>query len=283
MKEKTKSIIIIICFATILFIPIGLALMWTTTKWKTKIKVILTSLLGVFYISGVLFLLFFEPSKPNPDSLTVPIQLSENYSPEDALISTNGKNTISQDEAENTNSRKKTKKSQKNDSSEERLPKSLQKNKGNSGRLVYSILFFLFMLFLVIWQNIKNKNKPHYENPYVDTSKYKLPLSDDAKLPMVHFLNLRLNKDEKITFATQTTQKDNEGDFVITNQRVLIMNKSENIEFPLKVLTAVSSVTDSVMLLTSGERKYYIFMPESELKYALAVLRWCYKKMSENE
>lgn len=283
MKEKTKSIIIIICLASILFIPIGLALMWTTTKWKTKIKVILTSLLGVFYILGILFLLFFEPSKQNQDSLTIPIQISETASSEDALISTNGKNTVSQNQDINDNSHKKQKKSQKNDNSEERLPKSLRKNKGNSGRLIYSILFFLFMLFLIIWQNIRNNNKPHYENPYVDTSKYKLPLSDDAKLPMVHYLNISLNKDEKITFATQTNQKDNEGDFVITNQRVLITNKSENIEFPLKVLTAVSSVTDSVMLLTSGDRKYYIFMPESELKYALAVLRWCYKKMSENE
>jgi hypothetical protein len=138
------------------------------------------------------------------------------------------------------------------------------------------------MLFLIIWQNIRNNRKPHYENPYVDTNKYKLPLSDDAKIPIVHFLKLRLNKEEKIIFATETNQKDNEGDLIITNQRVVIMDKTQNVEFPLGVLTAVSSVTDTVMLLTSGDRKYYVFMPESQLKYALATIRWSYKQADQN-
>ena len=55
------------------------------------------------------------------------------------------------------------------------------------------------------------------------------------------------------------------------------MNNEEMTEFPLEVLEAVSSVSNSVMLLTSGTRKYYIFMDESQLNYALAVVRWAYK------
>ncbi len=281
-SKNVTSIITIICLASIILIPIGLAVMWTSTKWKTKLKVILSSVLGPLYIAGIIFMLLFEPAD-NKNGLPVPIQYSEGQSQTDALITTKGE-TLELPENSNNNSRKKSKdKKNQSEPNEEQLPLSLKRNKnGKSGRLFYSILFFLFMLFLIIWQNIRNNRKPHYENPYVDTNKYKLPLSDDAKIPIVHFLKLRLNKEEKIIFATETNQKDNEGDLIITNQRVVIMDKTQNVEFPLGVLTAVSSVTDTVMLLTSGDRKYYIFMPESQLKYALATIRWSYKQTDQN-
>ena len=282
ISDRTKSIITIVCLASIVLIPIGLAAMWTSTKWKTKIKVILSSVLGSLYIAGIIFMLLFEPAN-NKNGLPLPIQYSEGQSQTESLISTKGE-SLDLPDNDGSNSRKKAKdKKNQSEPEEQKLPLSLRRNKnGKQGRLVYSILFFLFMLFLVIWQNIRNNRKPHYENPYVDTDKYKLPLSDNAKLPMVHFLKLRLNKEEKIIFATETNQKDNEGDLIVTNQRVVIMDKTQNVDFPLGVLTAVSSVTDTVMLLTSGERKYYIFMPESQLKYALATIRWSYKQADEN-
>ena len=90
-----------------------------------------------------------------------------------------------------------------------------------------------------------------------------------------------MNQNEKILYATETTQKDSEGDFIVTNQRVVVFSLGGDYEFPLNALTAVSSVTNTVMLLTSGERKYYIFMPESQMKYALAIVRWAYKKSTE--
>ena len=242
-SKNVTSIITIVCLASIILIPIGLAVMWTSTKWKTKLKVILSSVLGPLYIAGIIFMLLFEPAD-NKNGLPVPIQYSEGQSQTDALITTKGE-TLELPENNNNNSRKKSKdKKNQSEPDKEQLPLSLRRNKnGKQGRLVYSILFFLFMLFLVIWQNIRNNRKPHYENPYVDTNKYKLPLSDDAKIPIVHFLKLRLNKEEKIIFATETNQKDNEGDLIITNQRVVIMDKTQNVEFPLGVLTAVSSVT----------------------------------------
>ena len=282
LDNKTISIITIACLASIILIPIGLAIMWTSTKWKTKIKVILSSVLAPLYIAGIIFMLLFEPAN-NEKGLPVPIQYSEGQSDVESLVTTKGE-TLELPDNDNNNSRKKSKdKKKQSEPEKEKLPFSMQKNKnGKQGRLIYSILFFLFMLFLVIWQNIRNNRKPHYENPYVDTDKYKLPLADNAKIPLVHFLKLRLNKDEKIIFATETNQKDNEGDLIVTNQRVVIMDKTQNVEFPLSVLTAVSSVTDTVMLLTSGERKYYIFMPESQLKYALATIRWSYKQADMN-
>ena len=74
--------------------------------------------------------------------------------------------------------------------------------------------------------------------------------------------------------------KDNEGDFVVTDKRVVIFAKTGITELPLSSLTAVLSVSNSVMQLTSGaseeEQKYYIFLPESQMKYALAIVKWAF-------
>ena len=63
----------------------------------------------------------------------------------------------------------------------------------------------------------------------------------------------------------------------INTNEINVLSNEEMTEFPLEVLEAVSSVSNSVMLLTSGTRKYYIFMDESQLNYALAIVRWAYK------
>ena len=275
--KPVSSILTIICLASVLLIPIGLAIMWTSTRWKKKTKIVLTAALSTLYAAGIAFMLLFEPSDKKGE-ISLPIQYSEGQADSDVLLPTGGK-TVEASDNDNTKSRKKAKNKKQSEPKQEKLPFSLERNKGGKpGRLIYSILFFLFMLFLIIWQNIRSNKKHDYENPYVDTNKYRLPLDDNAKLPMVHYLKLTLNKDEKICFATETTQKNDEGDLIVTNQRVVIKSRMQNVEFPLNVLTAVSSVTDTVMLLTSGERKYYIFMPESQLKYALAVIRWSYKQ-----
>ena len=274
-KKKTFSILTIICIASVVLIPIGLALMWFYTDWKKKIKIILTSALSVLYVALILFMLLFEPGEKNNTSIDLPIPTEEQNQEQ---INASGQKPAEPAPEENELSKKKGK-NKKDSQEKEKLPSTLQKNqKGRYSRLLLSILFFMLMLFLIIWQNIRRKDKTKYENPYVDTEKYKLPLSDDCKMPLVHFLRLRLNPNEQIYFATQTTQKDNEGDFIITNQRVVILSPQQNIEFPIHVLTAATSITDTVMQLISGERKYFIFMHESQMKYALAVLKWTASK-----
>ena len=139
------------------------------------------------------------------------------------------------------------------------------------------------ILVLVLWRNFRSAGKKtDYENPYVDTNLYKLPLTEDAKTPLVHFQRLKLNPGEKILFATETVQKDNEGDFVVTGQRAVIFSKSGTTDLPLSSLTAVLSVSNSVMQLTAaadeGEQKFYIFLPESQMKYALAIVRWAFAR-----
>lgn len=275
-KDRMFSIITIACFVSILFIPIGLVTMWFSTSWKKKLKFILSAAFTLLYVGIVALILLLEPSY-NTSGVSLPFDVSVGQT----AFETSGGGKAKEVEGIEGDSNKKTDKTEDLDEVEERLPKSIKKKSGSLGRPFFTIMFFLFMLFLIIWQNMKaKKKKGGYENPYVDTTQYKLPLAEDAKMPMVHFLKLKMNAGEKIYYATETVQKDNQGDFVVTNQRVVVFGKSGDYEFPMNALTAVSSVSNSVMLLTCGERKYYIFMPENQMKYALAVIRWAYSKVT---
>lgn len=277
--KRAFSIISIACFISVLFIPIGIVLMIFYTDWKKKIKFILSVALSALYILLAILFLNFQPSYYNK-GVSVPV-------PVNTEITQNETATTKQiDSDEELNQKSVSKKNKETDAEPQepkpRLPKSVTKKRGTffQSRYFYIIMFFVFMLFLIIWQNIKNKNKDAYDNPYMDTNKIKLPLEVDSKLPMVHFQKLRTNQNEKIFYATETTKKEDEGDFVVTNQRVVVFTKSGDYEFPLSALSAVSSVSNTVMLLTCGERKYYIFFPEGQLKYALAVVRWAYSNQT---
>lgn len=280
MKEKKDSkalsIVTIICFATILFIPIGLVLMWFSTSWNKKTKVFISLGVTVLYAAIIAVILLLQPSY-NTRGVSLPVNVEMGYSDFNTEMPSSKKAENKREREYKTNQSNKGGESD-SDIEPQRLPKTLKKGAGKSiSRWIYILMFFLFMLLLIINQNIKaSKNKAGYDNPYVDTSKYKLPLEDDAKMPMVHFLKVKLNQNEKILYATETTQKNNEGNFVVTNQRVVMLSKEENSEFPLQYLTAVASVSNSAMMMTSGDRKYYVFLHDTELKYALAVVRWAY-------
>lgn len=277
-RNKTFSIITIICFCSVIFIPIGLVLMWYTTLWTKKRKLVLSGIMTVVYVAIVCFLMLFEPNQSGSGS--------------GLPFGSGNQNIESQYESENHKSSKKAKQSGSNPTTKEKdddflkenskLPKKVQKGESKSlGKSFYTIMFFLFMLFIIIWQNLKSKKKTGtYENPYVDTKKYKLPLDNNFKIPTVHFTKMEFEDNEKIVFATETTQKNQEGDFVVTDKRIVVLGKSENYEIPLQEITAVSSVTNSVMQLNCGERKYYIFVPENQMKYAIATVRWAFAKIS---
>ena len=275
-RNKTFSIITIICFCSVIFIPIGLVLMWYSTQWSKKRKFILSGIMTIVYIAIVCFLMLFEPNQSGSGS---------------GLPFGNGnQNVESQYESEHHKSSKKAKQSGANPSGnekednfpkeKEKLPKKVQKGESKAlGKSFYTIMFFLFMLFIIIWQNLKAKKKTgNYENPYVDTKKYKLPLNANFKIPTVHFTKIELEENEKIIFATETTQKNQEGDFVVTDKRIIVLGKSENYEIPLQELATVSSVTNSVMQITSGTQKYYIFVPENQMKFAVATVHWILEK-----
>lgn len=275
-RNKTFSIITIICFCSVIFIPIGLVLMWYSTQWSKKRKFILSGIMTIVYIAIVCFLMLFEPNQSGSGS--------------GLPFGKGNQNVESQYESEPDKSSKKAKQSGTNPSGnekednfpkeKEKLPKKVQKGESKAlGKSFYTIMFFLFMLFIIIWQNLKAKKKTgNYENPYVDTKKYKLPLDANFKIPTVHFTKIELEENEKIIFATETTQKNQEGDFVVTDKRIIVLGKSENYEIPLQELATVSSVTNSVMQITSGTQKYYIFVPENQMKFAVATVHWILEK-----
>lgn len=275
-RNKTFSIITIICFCSVIFIPIGLVLMWYSTQWSKKRKFILSGIMTIVYVAIVCFLMLFEPNQSGSGS--------------GLPFGKGNQNVESQYESEHHKSSKKAKQSGANPSAKEnedifqkensKLPKKVQKGESKAlGKSFYTIMFFLFMLFIIIWQNLKAKKKTgNYENPYVDTKKYKLPLDANFKIPTVHFTKIELEENEKIIFATETTQKNQEGDFVVTDKRIIVLGKSENYEIPLQELTTVSSVTNSVMQITSGTQKYYIFVPENQIKFAVATVHWILEK-----
>ena len=275
-RNKTFSIITIICFCSVIFIPIGLVLMWYSTQWSKKRKFILSGIMTIVYIAIVCFLMLFEPNQSGSGS--------------GLPFGKGNQNVESQYESEHHKSSKKAKQSGTNPSGnekednfpkeKEKLPKKMQRGESKAlGKSFYTIMFFLFMLLIIIWQNLKAKKKTgNYENPYVDTKKYKLPLDANFKVPTVHFTKIELEENEKIIFATETTQKNQEGDFVVTDKRIIVLGKSENYEIPLQELATVSSVTNSVMQITSGTQKYYIFVPENQIKFAVATVHWILEK-----
>ena len=204
-RNKTFSIITIICFCSVIFIPIGLVLMWYSTQWSKKRKFILSGIMTIVYVAIICFLMLFEPNQSGSGS--------------GLPFGKGNQNVESQYESEPDKSSKKAKQSGTNPSGneqkdnfpkeKEKLPKKVQKGESKAlGKSFYTIMFFLFMLFIIIWQNLKAKKKTDsYENPYVDTKKYKLPLDNNFKIPTVHFLvELTLQKRRK-TISCAVTVK----------------------------------------------------------------------------
>ena len=280
-KSKLFSIVTIACFVSILCIPLGIVLMLYYTQWKKKTKIILSLALTAFYAGLIAFIFIIKPAY-NTSGLSLPFGSNSGYTAFDSGSGAKGSGTKKQSAGT------KNKASNKQTSNQtERVPKSVQQSQGKiSGKIIYPILFFGFMLMLIIIQNLRNKDKSKYENPYVDTNKYKLPFTPDTKMPMVHFLKLALNEGEKIYFATETNQKENEGNLAITNQRVAIFSIKENVEIPVECIVSVTATTSTVMTIGTKfedqEKKYYVFMPENQMKFAIAVLKWT-AKILENK
>ncbi len=274
-RSKIFSAVTVACFCTIILIPVGIALMLYMTRWNKKLKAILVCAFSILYAVLVFLILNLEPSY-NTNGISLPFGSNSGYTA--FPTQTSSKNDVKED----GNSLEEHKSDEKKASNQKelKLPHKIKKEKRGKVSPIYYIIAFIimFIMILIIKKFRGSSENGVYENPYVDTNQYKLPLSEDAKMPMVHFLRLRLNAGEKIYFATETNNIKEKGDFVVTNQRIVIFPEDDGGEFPLKGLTAISSVSDSVMLLTSGERKYYVFIPENQMKYALAIVRWAFAK-----
>lgn len=269
-RDKIISIITIACFASVVFIPIGIVLACFFTDWSKKRKIIISAISGVVYVVIVTLLLVLEPVS----GVVLPFGSGQGT----VAIENGQKRKSKGSEILETENQIEEKNEEQDEQKEEIKKKPKKVETRRLGRVGFSVLFFLIMLILIIWQNLKAKNKRQVENPYVDTELYRLPLHSGSKMPMVHFLRLRLHENEVIYYATETNKKDDEGDLVVTNERIVIYSATENVEIPLGELEGVASVTNTVIQIFTEDKKYYVFMDESQIKYALAVIRWAYKK-----
>ncbi len=277
-KSKLFSIITIACFVSILCIPLGIVLMLYYTQWKKKTKILLTLGLTAFYALLIAFIFFIRPAY-NTGGISLPFGSNSGYTAFDTGSGAKGTGSKKSSAA----SKSKTSNNQ-TPANNERIPKSVkQAQSKGSTQFIYPILFFAFIIILIIIVNLRAKGKSNYENPYVDTNKYKLPFTEDSRMPMVHFLKLALNEGEKIHFATETIQSGNEGNLAITNQRVAIFSVQENVEIPIDCIVSVTATTSTVMTIGTKfedqEKKFYVFMPENQMKYAIAVLKWTAKNI----
>ena len=250
-RKKIFSIITIICFASVIFIPIGLVLMAYFTDWPKKRKIIIGVIMTVLYIVPVVVLSEIHASSADK------VAAVEASAESAAQLATDKLD----DNSEIT-----------------RLPSTIEKhNRAKINRWVFPVIFFSLMLVLIIIQNIKgSKVKEGYQNPFVDVSKYKLPIKDSSKLPEVNFDKFKCDDGEHILFAVETVQTDNEGYFAITNKKVVINNKEGNVSYKFKEITMASSISDTVMFIASGNEKNYIFLPDGQMKYALGVIKFAY-------
>ena len=273
-RDKIISIITIVCFASVVFIPIGIVLACFFTDWSKKRKIIISAISGVVYVVIVTLLLVLEPVNNGDGGVVLPFGSGQGT----VAIENGQKRKSKGNEILETENQIEEKNEEQDELKEEIKKKPKKVETRRLGRAGFSVLFFLLMLFLIIWQNLKAKNKRQVENPYVDTELYRLPLHSGSKMPMVHFLRLRLRENEVIYYATETNKKDDEGDLVVTNERIVIYSATENVEIPLGELEGVASVTNTVIQIFTEDKKYYVFMDASQIKYALAVIRWAYKK-----
>lgn len=270
MNKKIVSIISIICFCTIILIPAGIVLMLFYTEWKKKTKIILTSILSVLYVVVFILFLLLEPSY-NKGGVVLPVNSTVGISDFETDVSVKPKKTEKLGDMKS----KDTEETDLQQNDETRIPNTLKRSRSRKpGRGFYSVLFLIFMLFLIIWRNLKSKKETEKENPYVDTNLYKFPLKKMTLWPTVHFQKIQHREGEQFLYACESKYNMTEGDILITNQRFVFKGMGEGVEFELTELDAAASVSNTCFVLTRNEKKFYFFVAENQLKYALNILRY---------
>lgn len=269
MNKKIISVISIICFCSIILIPAGIVLMLFYTNWNKKLKILLTSVLSALYILLFVLFLLFEPSF-NKSGFVLPVNSSVGSSEFNTEITTKNQKTDVPPDMKGGNP-------EESDLLDEeiRIPKTLQRSRSRKpGRGLYSLFFIIFMIVLIILRNLKSKKTDEKENPYVDVNLYKFPLKKMSNWPTVHFQKINRKDGEEFLFACESKYNMTEGDILITNQRFLFKGLGDKVEFELSELDAAASVSNTCFVLTRNEKKFYFFVAESQLKYALNILRF---------
>lgn len=271
LNKKIFSVLTIICFASIILIPFGLVFMLFYTDWNKKLKIVLTSILSVLYVVLFILLIKFEPAH-NSNGVVVPVNSTVGSSDFNTKVS--GKKKAIEKGDELVDALSDELQTLENEQTV-RIPKTLKRQQGNQpGRGFFYLLFLAFMMILIILRNLRGRKDTGYENPYVEVKLYKFPLENLTEWPTVHFQKVIRQDGENFLFACESKFNMTEGDLLITNQRFIFKGIGENVEFNLPDLEAAASVSNTCFVLTRLDKKFYFFVDESQMKYALGVLRF---------
>lgn len=68
----------------------------------------------------------------------------------------------------------------------------------------------------------------------------------------------------------QNIKKFNDGDYVVTNRRILFISQNDGFEFNLKKISATKMIAIDAFIIISGNKQKNICVDESQLKYAFS-------------
>ncbi len=281
-NEVTKEplsfleIIIIACFISLVFAPLGVILMWWKSKWAKKSKLILSLVFGILFLVLVSLLVALSiKSEGGNGSGSAHFGLEQEYGG-------SGESGKKSDAYKPRPSKGNKNHEVTSGNSSRTLAPSLSESFRKS-RVPYIIFFIAIIIVCIIVRNMKGDAKKTSDNPYVNTSLYKIPVPENFVFPQVHYTKLPLYEEEKILFATSAEQKDNPGDIIVTDKRFVFLGKKGNLEFPLHELSAISSLSNTALLLTAGEKQHYFFVRDTQMRFVLQIVRWAFARYSEKE
>ncbi|MCQ2584010.1 MAG: PH domain-containing protein [Treponema sp.] len=279
-KEEGLSlyeIIILACFISLVFSPVGLFLMWwkfksgRKCKWSLKAKIIVSASFFVLYILMILLAVFLNASPSAGSGNGVPFfGMEQEYD-----VGGGGSGDTGSYKPKKSSSKAKGSGS---NQTQTQFPQESFMEKAGKSRVTYILIFVVIMLALIVWRNLKSGTSRASENPYVDTTKYKIPVPDGFEFPQVHYTKIALQDDEKILYATTAEQKTNTGDIVVTNKRFLFVSKKDALDFQLGELSSISSMSNTALLVNAGGKSYYFFVQDTQMRFVLQITRWAYEK-----
>ncbi|MCQ2597331.1 MAG: hypothetical protein MJ181_05725 [Treponema sp.] len=264
------EIIILACFLSLVFSPVGIVLMWLKKcLWKKKTKIIVSGAFGLFLaIAGALLVFLLSKPEAGSGSGNPFLGIEREYEGGGGSGGSSGKY--------NPKASSSRKNSEGKASNNTATPsKSFAETKGKKS--IPLVLFLVLALGIaVLLRNLKEIKGKGNDNPYVNTRLIQTPIPEDFVFPPVHFSKLALKEGESLLFATPAEQKDNLGDIAITDFRFVFLGKKESYDFPLQTITAISSVSNTALLITEGENQHYFFVRDTQMRFVLQIVRWAY-------
>lgn len=259
-KFSLLDIIIIACFISLVFSPVGVVLMWWKSKWSKKSKLIVTGVFALIIAAIITVVVLMNVTPKAGNGSGNPLVGIERKAEGGGGGSRAGSSQMSKPEG------------------------SPFVQKVTKSRWFYFFILVVVMAIIAVIRNLKGfKPKGGDANPYVDTNLYEIPIPDGFVFPEVKFSKLPLQADEKIYFATPAELKDNSGDIVITNKRFMFLGRKENYDFPLKDLTSIFSLSNTTLSLSAGEKTYYFFIHHSQMRFVLQITKYVYGSAGDNK